>query len=523
MITYGFFNSVNGDRKYNADTVGKMFEGLISEGVYESVGQKFKVDPGTGMSVTVGTGRAIVDTKWVRSDAAETLSITAAHVTLNRYTAIVLRHNIADRTVTLEAVDGTPASTPSVPTVVRNSTYYDIMLAYVYVAAGATSISAANITDTRTDTTRCGWVTGLIDQVDTSELFSQYEAAYQQSEAAVAAWESTLQAALASWQFNMENSFEAWFSELAASLEVGMKLKSYALTGNINADKKMLFSSINDYYWGAEDVFLVSINGLTAVEGSEYRVSSEGVFFPQLNYADADYIEIRIIKPVYSQSGGGLKYLLGSVDETVTTGEEALTMSVEAGKNYLFSIYASKRGAMAFSKNTITGITWGHFSTQNVGDGVVVIGAFTATQNLSNQTLVSASGSPGSGCIDVRGVWESPYIITSSESISASEPTGTTTITLNNNAKFVVGVACGIGTAVDDVALSSHKSGDFYVSGTTLVVADQNLAVDMTSGYATAGGFGQMQIGLYQGTGAAIAQYGNASGNVIASLEVLVQ
>lgn len=38
----------------------------------------------------------------------------------------------------------------------------------------------ADIKDTRADTTVCGWVTGLIEQVDTSDLFTQWESAYEQ-------------------------------------------------------------------------------------------------------------------------------------------------------------------------------------------------------------------------------------------------------------------------------------------------------------------------------------------------------
>ena len=48
MLTSGFFNSVDGDRKYNAEQMSQMFEGLIGDGIFESVGGKFKVSANSG-------------------------------------------------------------------------------------------------------------------------------------------------------------------------------------------------------------------------------------------------------------------------------------------------------------------------------------------------------------------------------------------------------------------------------------------------------------------------------------------
>lgn len=68
-VTYGFFNSVEGDRRYDADQMSNYFKGLISNGVYEGVGSALQVLAGTGMSVNVQTGRAIIDCKWINLDA----------------------------------------------------------------------------------------------------------------------------------------------------------------------------------------------------------------------------------------------------------------------------------------------------------------------------------------------------------------------------------------------------------------------------------------------------------------------
>ena len=162
MLTYGFFNSVNGDRKYNAETISDMFKGLISDGIYKSVGDSFVVGATSGLTLSVGSGRAVVSERWVENDAAITITLNAAHVTLNRYTAIVLRRDLTNRQVSLVMIDGTPAANPTKPDIVRNDTLYDICLAYVYVGAGVTTITASNITDARGNADVCGYVHMLV-------------------------------------------------------------------------------------------------------------------------------------------------------------------------------------------------------------------------------------------------------------------------------------------------------------------------------------------------------------------------
>lgn len=161
-VTYGYFNSVNGDRKYNADQMSNYFDGLISNGVYQTVGNGLVVSAGSGMNVTVGTGRAMINCKWLKNDSALTVPITAANATLPRYTAVVARLDVLNRQMLITTVDGTPASTPTKPTPTVSNTIVELVLAYVYVAANATSISSSNITDTRSDDTVCGWVQGIV-------------------------------------------------------------------------------------------------------------------------------------------------------------------------------------------------------------------------------------------------------------------------------------------------------------------------------------------------------------------------
>ena len=219
MIKSGFFNAIDGDREYNAEQLSNYFKGLISaNGVHENVGGKFQVLAGTGLSVNVQTGRALIDYKWIESDAVENLTLTTAHATLNRYTAIVLQLDVLNREITLITVDGANATSPTKPSMTNTATIKQICLAYVYVVAGATSITQAQITDTR-PSNLCGWITGLINQVDTSTLFNQWQSAYEQFYNQMQSWLTSAQNEFTAWENAQKNAFDTWYRDLTQELK----------------------------------------------------------------------------------------------------------------------------------------------------------------------------------------------------------------------------------------------------------------------------------------------------------------
>lgn len=258
-ITYGFFNSSNGDRKYNADQMSQYFKGLISSGVFENVGGALQVIAGTGMTVQVKTGRAVIDYKWVENDAVLNLDITQSHGALNRWTAVVVRLDVTNRLITITTKDGTAASNPTKPSMDNTSTTKEICLAYVYVAAGVTSISQADITDMR-PSSLCGWITGLINQVDTSELFIQYQTAYE------------------GFLSEMTEDFDEWFETLTDQLNVNTYIKEYSkqVTFNGTSGENAIALDMTGYTYRADDVIRVHINGLLGVADTDYTLSTSG-------------------------------------------------------------------------------------------------------------------------------------------------------------------------------------------------------------------------------------------------------
>lgn len=147
-VTYGFYNSVAGDRTYDAVQLSSLFDGIITDGVFELIGDALETVDSTGMNVIVGTGKAWFNHTWTINDADLTLTHDASDIVLNRIDTIVLEVNasLAVRANSIKIVKGTPASSPSAPTLTNTSEIHQYPLADVYIGAGISEILPANIT-----------------------------------------------------------------------------------------------------------------------------------------------------------------------------------------------------------------------------------------------------------------------------------------------------------------------------------------------------------------------------------------
>jgi hypothetical protein len=177
-LKYGFFNSKNGDRKYNADDISNFFYKLISDGVLATPSTNLQVQAGTGLQVSVSPGYGMINAKYINLTASQAVQLTAADIALDRIDRIVMKLDRTSRQITIYAKTGTPGATPAVPSVTRTDDVWELSLARIAVAHGATSITQANITDERSNTSVCGYITGMIDQIDTTTLFAQFQAAF---------------------------------------------------------------------------------------------------------------------------------------------------------------------------------------------------------------------------------------------------------------------------------------------------------------------------------------------------------
>ena len=298
MITSGFFNSVGDDRPYNADQMSKYFKGIITNGVLMGVGGAMQVTAGSGMTVNIASGRAFLESRWVELDDTETLTITAAHATLSRYTTVVVRLSMEDREITLDTIDGTPASSPVPPSLIQTDDVLELGLANVLILPGATTIQQQYIVDTRADSSRCGYCTGVITQLDTSQLFAQWQAAYQ----------------------SFYTAFQSWFETLTQELQVNTYIKQFQkrVTGTA-AECASVPLDMTGYTYDPADVVLVYINGLAGAEGTDFQVRDDGVVLVTIgaNSSANNTVLIRILKSVIGNPPQGAETIEANTTFTV--------------------------------------------------------------------------------------------------------------------------------------------------------------------------------------------------------------
>lgn len=184
-LTSAFFDAqlVGGeyDRIYSAEHFAEYFASFIGNGVFADPATSFQVISNipSDMTVLVKAGKAWIQGYYCNNDNNMTLNVDPADGSLDRVDAIVLRWSKADRAITLAVKTGTAMASPTAPTLERSADNYEIMLATVDVVAGATAISQTAIADKRADSSVCGWVTGTVNQIDTTDLFIQYDDAFQ--------------------------------------------------------------------------------------------------------------------------------------------------------------------------------------------------------------------------------------------------------------------------------------------------------------------------------------------------------
>lgn len=167
---YGYFNGL----EYDEDFVALVNKILVNNGVFDN---GLMVSANSGMTVEIAAGAAIMDGFLYYNDAPKALTLETANASLPRIDSIMLRWNISGRTMNAIVVTGTAQSNPVALAPVRNSTTFDFQLATVRVNAGVTSITAANITDTRPDRSVCGITSGY-NSVDIDAMMTQYTAEF---------------------------------------------------------------------------------------------------------------------------------------------------------------------------------------------------------------------------------------------------------------------------------------------------------------------------------------------------------
>lgn len=311
---YGFFNSVDGDRKYDADDIGNYFLKLISDGVFATPATAMQVTAAGGMTVSVAAGWGFIKCKYINNTAAAQFTLAAADVVLNRIDRVVIRLDKDNRTMSLAIKQGTAASTPTAPALTRQSSgIWELSLAQIYVGAGVTSITQANITDERANTSLCGYVTGLIDQIDTTDLFAQYN-----------------------------NAFWTWFNNVQESVTSTTIITRYSNTYTTPSNDSVSTIAIGiSQYNNALDVLNVYVNGMKLIKNTDYTESGSNIVLTNALDVAGTKVEFEVFKSVN-----------GAAAETVQSEVQALQNQL-GGLSFVKCTQAEYDAMSSHPENTV--------------------------------------------------------------------------------------------------------------------------------------------------------------------------
>ena len=188
-----FFNAVESggvyDRVYNSEDVTSYLDKIVGSGVFPTPATQLQAIAGTGMQVIVKEGQGWINGHKIINTADLPISVDASDVLLDRIDRVIFYADSTTREMGISILKGTNAISPVAPALTRSETRYEMSLATVYIAKNITAITDAMITDTRADSEVCGWVAGLINQIDTAALFEQYRAAYAEMIETMKAWQ----------------------------------------------------------------------------------------------------------------------------------------------------------------------------------------------------------------------------------------------------------------------------------------------------------------------------------------------
>lgn len=200
------FNSINGDRKYKAEDFASYFASFIGNGVFPNPATGLQVIDNNNMSVTVQAGKGWINGYYYQNTGDFILKIDVADSLLNRIDRVVLRLDFNTRKVNLFIKKGTFASSPVAPSLQRDADMYELGIADIYVRAGVISIIQSNITDLRLNSNVCGIVHGVVDQVDTTAIFNQFQDWYSKTKEAY-------DKDIAMWTKDKKETFDKWYKE----------------------------------------------------------------------------------------------------------------------------------------------------------------------------------------------------------------------------------------------------------------------------------------------------------------------
>lgn len=262
MINSYFFNALpnadgSWDREYNAEHFSDYLNLIVGSGVFPNPSTNLQVMASSGFNLVVKAGSAWINGKKMENTTDYSITLDGSDVLLNRIDRVIFYLDMQAREMGIDILKGTPATNPVAPDLTRTATKQEYCLATVAVNRQVSAISQADITDTRADSDVCGWVAGLIQQVDTSTLFNQWQTAYSAYYAAV------------------QQQLNDFMETLQTTLRVNTYLVNYDKYLTVTqSDSKIIPLDMQNYTYEPTDVITVYLNGLAAAPDVDWLLDT---------------------------------------------------------------------------------------------------------------------------------------------------------------------------------------------------------------------------------------------------------
>lgn len=273
-VNCGFFDSINKDRLYSAEEMNKPLNRVITNGVFATN----KGKPGTdlqvvsandGMNIIVKKGQGMFGDKWFENPAEIAITVPENTSIVPRRDSVIVQidKTQSGRKGSIVYRAGTASSDPQPPNIGTKDNVIEYRLANIYVAAGTIQIGQDVISDLR-GSSECPWVTGLLEQVDTSALFNQWQTAYND-------YYTKSTHDFDEYKSMHQEAFDEFMRNLTSELSVATSI--LMLTNNFISSEEIASIPIGIPSYNSEtDVLEVFINGIRATEGYHYEIAENG-------------------------------------------------------------------------------------------------------------------------------------------------------------------------------------------------------------------------------------------------------
>ena len=317
-VNCGFFDSIEHDRLYSAEQMNRPYKRIITNGVFATPNGTPSTDLqvlsiNNGMNIIVKVGEALFGDKWFENPADIPITVQNNNSIVPRRDSIIAQvdKTLNGRKGNIVYRCGEASSNPMPPEINNDDNIIEYRIANIYVGAGAVTIGQENITDLR-GSEECPWITSLIKQVDTSELFRQWEEAYNKYYD-----ESTEE--FETYTETRKEEFDQFLDNLTSQLEVATNL--ILLNSDYISNQTVTNIPINiPSYDKDTDVLMVFINGLRATENLNYTINNNGTSIDlKVELTSGQSVNFLVLKSVIAADIQTTITMIQNLNRTIAT------------------------------------------------------------------------------------------------------------------------------------------------------------------------------------------------------------